>query len=99
MFELLKKRFLWLWCFKTFYKLSEDAKLLSCALLVEYYGLSEVMLTRVEHLKPGFNKKDRVGLLIIFEAAGVAPLLLICLMNMLHRFKPIDFSNAKPRSF
>ena len=52
-----------------------------------------------EHLNPGFSKKDRVGLHMILEAAGVPPLLLICLMNMLHRFKPIDFSNAKPRSF
>ena len=45
-----------------------NTKIVNCSRLVEHWGVSGTILAKLEHLNPGFSKKDRVGLHMILEA-------------------------------
>jgi cysteine synthase A len=39
-----------------------NTKIVKCSRLARHWGLSGTILAKLEHLNPGFSKKDRVGL-------------------------------------
>ena len=47
-----------------------NTKIVNCSRLVKHWKVSGTILAKLEHLNPGFSKKDRVGLHMILEAEG-----------------------------
>jgi cysteine synthase A len=45
-----------------------NTKIVKCSRLAHHWGLSGTILAKLEHLNPGFSKKDRVGLHMVLEA-------------------------------
>ena len=47
-----------------------DTRIVDCGRLTRHWGLEGTILAKLEHLNPGFSKKDRVGLHMVLEAEG-----------------------------